>query len=135
MGDEVSLGKGVFHENKNLRKLGLLGWTFTVCGSAIYFFWAFFDHDIHQQFGMSFPDRYWALALPAWFSTAFFYVGFMYISLNFMVTASLDSLDTITDEYSFVSNPSSQVAKGIQTHIIPAISDIDIIESSRLLSM
>ena len=51
-----------------------------------------------MSYGVTYyPNKYWALALPVYFVVAVFTGTVLYIAANFMVTAPLDSFETITD--------------------------------------
>ena len=58
--------------------------------------WAYLPDDVLKEYGITYyPSRYWALALPAMLCMTILMVVIMYIAINLLSTAPLDSYNTI----------------------------------------
>jgi hypothetical protein len=65
---------------------------------ALYLLWAFVPDAVLHQLGLTYyPDKWWSVALPAYFLMALLFVPIIYFSLNLSSTAALDDLSTIRD--------------------------------------
>ena len=70
--------------------------------------------------GQFLPQKYWAVALPIYFSVAFFFFVFVvYPSLGFLVTPPVDDMRNVTDEFSIYSTE-----KKVSKDKIPRVYDI-----------
>ena len=66
---------------------------------GVFLVWAYVPEATLHGLGITYyPDKYWALALPAFFCTAYALSGVAYVGLNMLSTAPLDSLQTLTGE-------------------------------------
>jgi len=81
---------------------GFVLWLISHFCLMLYIFWALIPEEWLHVVGITyFPQKYWAIAIPAYLitvSTAFIFV--LYPSYNFLLTPSLNDARTIMDEYS-----------------------------------
>jgi len=74
---------------------------------GLYLMWLFLPEDILNFIGIGefLPQKYWAVALPIYFSVAFFlFVFIVYPSLGLLVTPKLKDVRNVTDEF-VIYNP------------------------------
>uniref|UniRef100_A0A6B2LMC5 PIG-P domain-containing protein n=1 Tax=Arcella intermedia TaxID=1963864 RepID=A0A6B2LMC5_9EUKA len=71
----------------------------TWVGLFAYVGWAFLPDSMLHPLGMGYyPDRYWAIATPMFLLLCWLFSIVVYLALNLIDTAPLDSFQTITDE-------------------------------------
>ncbi|CAH1254408.1 PIGP [Branchiostoma lanceolatum] len=69
-------------------------------GLGLYVVWAYVPEPWLHAAGLTYwPQKYWALAAPVYISIAVLFILVFYVGLNFTVTAPLDSVHTVTDEF------------------------------------
>jgi len=89
---------------------------------GLYLMWLFLPEDILNFIGIGefLPQKYWAVALPIYFSVAFFlFVFIVYPSLGLLVTPKLKDVRNVTDEF-VIYNPEKYQEKDK----IPRVYDI-----------
>lgn len=107
---------------------GFVGWVTTIFGFAIWLIWAYLPDSLLHQIGISYyPSRYWVAAFPSWFGIAFMMIAILYWGFNLIISAPLDSYDTITDDYANEWIPDDKV------DCIPPITDIPLSIVNKLL--
>ncbi|KAK4414331.1 Phosphatidylinositol N-acetylglucosaminyltransferase subunit P [Sesamum alatum] len=101
--DRSSTGFGVSGEHgpKPSEVYGFVGSITTVVSTVVFIIWAYVpDSWLHSIGIYYYPSRYWALAVPTYFSvTVALAIGF-YIGVNFMATPPPTSLNSMFDEFS-----------------------------------
>ncbi|KAG5179236.1 PIG-P [Tribonema minus] len=106
---------------------GFAGWLASFILYGFYLLWAFIPEEQLHALGITYyPSKYWALALPCYVLVALTSIVVGYCSLNMMDTSPLDSLDTLTDNF---TRPSTvlHASRGEDGTIrTPAIGDLDI---------
>ncbi|CAN0006024.1 unnamed protein product [Ectocarpus sp. 8 AP-2014] len=76
---------------------GFAGWIASLVAYALYLVWAYVPESTLQALGITYyPSKYWAIAIPSAIFVTWSVAVLVYIAVNFMSTAPLDSFDTIT---------------------------------------
>uniref|UniRef100_A0A7S2D162 PIG-P domain-containing protein n=1 Tax=Octactis speculum TaxID=3111310 RepID=A0A7S2D162_9STRA len=116
---------------------GFAGWVLSFIAYVIFLAWAYLPEANLHKLGITYyPSKYWAIALPIWFCMAIMTTSFMYVAVNMLATAPLDSLETITDSHARkveVQNPWSEEAAARRVGQVPAIGDLDMEVVNKLL--
>lgn len=75
----------------------------------LYIIWAYVPEEWLHTFGLTYwPQKYWAVAIPAYIVTMIFLLAFViYPATNFSITPRLSDLKTVTEE------SSSETGEGI----------------------
>ena len=133
--DERTSGFGVSGEHgpKPSEVYGFVGSISTVVATVIFFVWAYLPDSWLHSIGISYyPNKHWALAVPAYFMvTVVLALGF-YIGLNFMSTPPPTSFNTVFDEFS--RDPLSSVPSVDGDELpIESMSDIGINKVNELM--
>lgn len=107
---------------------GFVGSITTVVALVVFLVWAYVpEYWLHTVGIYYYPSRYWAIAAPTYAMVTLVLVIGFYIGINFMVTPSPNSFNTIFDEYS--RNPVSFVpSTNKEEPPIPPMYDINISE-------
>jgi len=101
---------------------GFILYILATAGFVLYLTWLFLPENILHSIGIGefLPQKYWAVALPIYFSVAFFlFVFLVYPSLCLMVTPKIKDVRNITDEFTIYNTEKFQ-EKGK----IPRVYDI-----------
>uniref|UniRef100_A0A7S1I5M2 PIG-P domain-containing protein n=1 Tax=Eutreptiella gymnastica TaxID=73025 RepID=A0A7S1I5M2_9EUGL len=111
---------------------GFVSFLLTMVAFAMYLFWAYVPETWYVSYGITYyPDRYWAVAVPAW---VFMAVGFylvVYYATYLTNTPGLDDWRTITDNYAKGEQPTlGDLSK--DTTILP-VADIPISVVNRIM--
>ncbi|KDO30751.1 hypothetical protein SPRG_04652 [Saprolegnia parasitica CBS 223.65] len=126
---------------------GFAGWIASIVVFACYLLWAYLPDSVLNQYGISYyPSRYWAVALPAMLCMSIFMVLIIYVAINLLSTAPLDSYNTIrgisyndctwkltlsTDKYTVtMADEDIQAQASVNT---PAFTDIPLTSINRVL--
>lgn len=113
--------------------MGFVSWFLSfVCG-VVWFAWAWLPDSTLDQLGATYrPDKYWALAGPAFLCTAFLYYLVACVSLGLSATPPLNSMNNLTDSHSFPEVlPHDQAACSPEQ--IARHSDIPITKVNRIM--
>ncbi|XP_070560462.1 phosphatidylinositol N-acetylglucosaminyltransferase subunit P-like [Ptychodera flava] len=101
----------------------------SIIGFGLYLIWAYVPESWLTYAGLTYwPQKYWALAGPTYFTMALLFAYIFYIGYNFTITQPLDSMNTITDEHARPINGDCQPAGAI-----PQIGDLSISEVNQRL--
>ena len=116
---------------------GFVTWILTGLAMLLYLVWSVLDESTLQWIGMRYyPDKYWAVAIPAWVAMTFYFYLSTYFLTYMVNTDSLDSMYCLTDTKakggkaslgSLVDNPTQAS--------IPTITDIPASVSSHVLHL
>ncbi|EQC34734.1 hypothetical protein SDRG_07548 [Saprolegnia diclina VS20] len=111
---------------------GFAGWIASIVVFACYLLWAYLPDSVLNQYGISYyPSRYWAVALPAMLCMSIFMVLVIYVAINLLSTAPLDSYNTIRDKYTVtMADEDIQAQRSVNT---PAFTDIPLTSINRVL--
>jgi phosphatidylinositol glycan class P protein len=104
---------------------GFVGAISTLVGFAVFLIWAYLPEPWLHTMGVTYyPNRYWAMAIPAYVLVAILFVVSFYASLNYIATPPPCSLNSLFDEYT--RSPSVLTSTSQSDRPIHAISDIPI---------
>ncbi|KFM82537.1 Phosphatidylinositol N-acetylglucosaminyltransferase subunit P, partial [Stegodyphus mimosarum] len=94
----------------------------------MYLIWAYIPTPWLHALGLTYwPQKYWAIAVPVFVCCSLFIFALLiYPGINLVMTPSLASLQTITDEYTRLPKPAVP-------HSIPPIYDLPISDVCRKL--
>ncbi|KAJ2721887.1 hypothetical protein GGI07_003678 [Coemansia sp. Benny D115] len=96
---------------------------------VLYLMWAYLPDSVLGAVGITYyPDRYWALALPAWWLTVVAFAYLFNMAANMYNTPLLNSMDNIVDPYSNLPKNMAKAAEFYSNEVggIPPVSDIPI---------
>jgi phosphatidylinositol glycan class P protein len=112
---------------------GFVAWVLTFGGIVMYFVWSSLTEDALHAVGLTYyPNRYWAVALPAFaIATALYYTA-TYWLLYVRNTKALPDLYCLTDPTAREAAP-SYCPLTEASPSVPPLSDIPVAVSSRLL--
>ncbi|KAL0380012.1 UNVERIFIED_CONTAM: Phosphatidylinositol N-acetylglucosaminyltransferase subunit P [Sesamum angustifolium] len=134
--DRSSTGFGVSGEHgpKLSEVYGFVGSITTVVSTVVFIIWAYVpDRWLHSIGIYYYPSRYWALAVPTFFSaTVVLAIGF-YIGVNFMATPPPTSLNSMFDEFSREPLSGIPSKDDDDDQPIEPISDIDITQINEIM--
>ncbi|KAJ2373630.1 hypothetical protein IW150_003529 [Coemansia sp. RSA 2607] len=122
-------GRSTIAKTPTFEYYGFVIYLVSLASFIVYLVWAYVPDHLLEAIGITYyPDRYWALALPAWLLTA---VGFAYIfnmAANMYNTPLLDSMDNIVDPYSNLPKDMNRAGEFYSNEIggIPPVSDLSI---------
>lgn len=81
---------------------GFILYLLGTAGFGLYLIWLLLPEELLHFLGIGqfLPQKYWAVALPIYFSVAFFlFVFVVYPSLGLLNTPRLDDVRNVTDEF------------------------------------
>ncbi|CAI9730880.1 phosphatidylinositol N-acetylglucosaminyltransferase subunit P isoform X1 [Octopus vulgaris] len=94
---------------------------------VLYIGWAFIPDSYLHSAGLTYyPQKYWAVAIPAYIIMIVLLGYLAYFAFVFISTENLDSLNTITDKYALCKNE-----ENIVENSIPNIYDLSVSEVTR----
>ncbi|KAI9479795.1 hypothetical protein LPJ78_003411 [Coemansia sp. RSA 989] len=108
---------------------GFVVYLVSLAAFILYLLWAYLPDEALEAVGITYyPDRYWAVALPAWWLMAVGFICLFNIALNMYNTPLLSSPDNITDPYSNLPKDMADVKSFYYEKIggIPPVCDIPI---------
>ncbi|KAJ1965998.1 hypothetical protein GGI12_000372 [Dipsacomyces acuminosporus] len=80
---------------------GFVVYLVSLAAFVVYLLWAYLPDQALEAVGITYyPDRYWALALPAWWLMTVLFIYLFNMATNMYNTPPLDSVDNLTDSYS-----------------------------------
>lgn len=106
---------------------GFVLWLVSYLLFVVFLIWAYIPDEWLHQLGLTYwPQKYWAVAIPAYIVTGFLMVEFIfYPHLNVLLTPELSDSKIYTDEYACYT-PGSGIAP---------VSDIFLVEVSQMIHM
>ncbi|KAJ2746671.1 hypothetical protein GGI20_001172 [Coemansia sp. BCRC 34301] len=96
---------------------------------VVYLMWAYLPDSMLRAAGITYyPDRYWALALPAWWMSAIAFLFLFNMAANMYNTPLLNSIDNITDSQSLLPSEMNYADEFFCDEVgcIPPIGDLPI---------
>ncbi|KAJ2233803.1 hypothetical protein H4R99_003566 [Coemansia sp. RSA 1722] len=115
---------------------GFVIYLVSLASFVVYLLWAYLPNDALDAIGITYyPDRYWALALPAWWLTAVAFAYLFNMAANMYNTPLLNSMDNITDPYSNMPSDMEKASEFYSNEVggIPPVSDLPISLVNRCL--
>ena len=116
---------------------GFVGWIVTFIAYFAYLAWAFVPEAWLEAIGITYyPDKYWAIAVPAWLLAAIFFTLLIYAFGSMAMNPPLDSRQTFTDSYALEPAPwgsDAGVPMEERHKRCPPIFDIPLSEVNRVL--
>ncbi|XP_064643255.1 phosphatidylinositol N-acetylglucosaminyltransferase subunit P-like [Lineus longissimus] len=101
----------------------------SIVSFGIYLVWAYIPDSWLHAIGLTYwPQKYWAIAAPTYFWVAFVFLLIFYFAYNMTITAPLNSMLTLKDQYSKEVG-TSPLPEGA----VPAIGDMDISVVNQIL--
>ncbi|OMJ21955.1 Phosphatidylinositol N-acetylglucosaminyltransferase subunit P [Smittium culicis] len=94
----------------------------------MYLIWAYLPDEALNSLGITYyPDRYWALAIPAWTFMLALFIYYFYFCYILMCADPLGSKGNFTDNYSII-NSTDPLSNFYTRELggIPEISDLPI---------
>ncbi|KAJ2783281.1 hypothetical protein H4R18_001800 [Coemansia javaensis] len=80
---------------------GFVVYLVSLAAFAVYLLWAYLPDQALEAVGITYyPDRYWAVALPAWWLMAVAFICLFNVAMNMYNTPLLSSMDNIADPFS-----------------------------------
>lgn len=113
-----------------------VGWISTIVIFAVLLCWVFVPGDILHNFGITYyPNRYYAVAIPAYILTTSILIGMSYVGLNMFKTFEPEDLRTVEDRHSRIITTYglNRVSSLKDSAEVPEIGDIDPADVSILL--
>ncbi|KAJ1773973.1 hypothetical protein IW140_000508 [Coemansia sp. RSA 1813] len=133
---DVSVAEGeIMVKTPTFEYYGFVVYMVSMAAFVVYLAWAYLPDSALETIGISYyPDRYWALALPAWWLTAVGFILLFNVATNMYNTPSLSSIDNITDLHSNIDDI-TDVNGFVCDEIggIPPISDLPITLANKCL--
>ncbi|KAH9031696.1 PIG-P [Lactarius pseudohatsudake] len=115
---------------------GFVAWAVTYLAFVLYFLWAILPDEWIIRLGVTwYPNREWALLVPAWTVVTVLLTYFMYFSMAIRGTPGFSELNTFTDsraQYPDASNPNPYLTYA-RPDSIPEAYDIPIGLVNRVL--
>ncbi|KAJ2081224.1 hypothetical protein H4R24_002493 [Coemansia sp. RSA 988] len=108
---------------------GFVVYLVSLAAFVVYLLWAYLPDQALEAVGITYyPDRYWAVALPAWWLMAVAFIYLFNLAMNMYNTPLLNSEDNITDPFSNFQDSMANSQPFCYEVIggIPPISDIPI---------
>lgn len=115
---------------------GFVGWLLAWSCYITFLVWAFASEEWLHSIGIAYyPSQYWALALPSWMIVVWVLIVTIYVGINLLTTAPLDSFDTLTDPHARRVSERRQrsLMERAGPPATPEISDIPIEVVNRVL--
>jgi phosphatidylinositol glycan class P protein len=113
---------------------GFIFWMLSIAGLFMFIVWSSLEEQILHEYQFTYyPDKYWAVALPATFVMAFLYYLSTYFLMYMRNTNPLTSFYCITDSDARTTSKASIGSLADTNSSIPPISDIPVNVTSRLL--
>ncbi|TFK21822.1 PIG-P-domain-containing protein [Coprinopsis marcescibilis] len=94
------------HRSRAAEFYGFVAWTSTYILFIIYLLWAILPDEFIIWTGITwYPNREWAILLPAWTVMGVLFTYFAYLTLALAGTPSLDEMRSITDDCVIYPDP------------------------------
>ncbi|OLL22584.1 Meiotically up-regulated gene 84 protein [Neolecta irregularis DAH-3] len=96
---------------------------------GIYFLWSFLPKSMLHSLGITYyPERWWAVALPSWFTVLIAWIYFALLGYNRTITPRFSNITCITDDFANISQNPDDWHRGTD-----AILDVPLGEVNHLL--
>ncbi|KIY66968.1 PIG-P-domain-containing protein [Cylindrobasidium torrendii FP15055 ss-10] len=119
---------------------GFVAFTSTYLGFVVFLLWALLPDNIICALGITwYPNREWAILVPAWSVTMFLLAYFVYFALAIFQTPAFSEMKTVTDNRAHFPpiKPRERIEKGYSPFAkqdsIPELYDIPLGLANRVL--
>ena len=121
------------HTPTSAEMYGFVSWLLSAASFVTYLLWAYVPDAYFDAIGITYrPDKYWAIAIPAWLVATWVFYLTTAVALSFVNTKRIDCIYTLRDEHSRPeATPQSQAES--PPGRIPPIGDIPISTVNKLL--
>eukprot|EP00944_MAST-04C_sp_MAST-4C-sp1_P013939 g13939.t1 len=129
-------GKLRQYESPKLTEVyGFVGWMISWFALLIFLLWAFFPEQYWNNVGVTYyPNRYWALAIPAYLIMSYLFLCVIHVGIALMHTPAFSSASLISDEFTREPRDFARLAKSSKSIVgTPEIYDIPLSVTNRLL--
>ena len=129
-------GKLREYESPKLTEVyGFVGWMVSWLALFIFLLWAFLPEEYWNDFGVTYyPNRYWALAIPAYLLMSYFFLCIVHVGIALMRTPAFSSAALISDEFTREARDFTRLAKSSKSTVgTPEIYDIPLSVTNRLI--
>ncbi len=111
---------------------GFVTWILTLAGMGAYIIWALVpEEQLHRLGIVYYPDKYWAVAAPAYFAMLFLFYWTTYTLSYMRNTNPLTDMYVVTDRHAKGSKATLGTLADTQSSI-PPISDIPVAATSKI---
>lgn len=116
---------------------GFVAWCSTYILLVVYLLWAILPDEWIIHLGVTwYPNREWAILVPAWTVMAVLFTYFVYLMLALAGTPGLDEMHSITDDYAIYPKPGlarNVYLESTKPNAVPELYDIPIGVVNRVL--
>ncbi|KAH6917821.1 PIG-P-domain-containing protein [Coprinopsis sp. MPI-PUGE-AT-0042] len=125
------------HRSRAPEFYGFVAWTTTYILFVVYILWAVLPDEWIVWLGVTwYPNREWAILVPAWTVMAVLFTYFTYSTLALAGTPALDEMRSIADGYTLHPNPSEErqvYLESMKPRAVPELYDLPIGLVNRVL--
>ncbi|KAG5734043.1 Phosphatidylinositol N-acetylglucosaminyltransferase subunit P [Termitomyces sp. T112] len=113
---------------------GFVAWTSTTLAFVLYILWGLLPQEYIEWFGIHwYPNREWAILLPAWSIMLVITTYLVYSSMAIAVTPSFSDMSSITDNYTVFPTSPNNHTPYLDSSSTPVLYDMPIGLVNRVL--
>ncbi|KAJ1997943.1 hypothetical protein GGI04_004050 [Coemansia thaxteri] len=122
-------GASMMAKTPTFEYYGFVVYLVSLVAFTVYLLWAYLPDEVLRAAGITYyPDRYWALAMPAWWVSAMAFLFVFNMATNMYNTPLINSIDNITDPQSLLPSEMNCADRYFCAEVggIPPIGDLPI---------